>query len=202
MRQWSANCGTSVSATCRSVMLSSSDPDSCSPMRSSRAIRSRSRRLLRRVASRAMITMPSIDPDGLRSGMAWARTNTRDPSGPHDAENVPSPVRPRKHLLGQLGHFPGVAAGEPEGQDRLPEKLARSREAEQCHGERICVQQVAIPVGDHHGGRHLAENCLRREVRLVPAVAAQSVTGGPPPVPHPASDRTAAAHLPATFSGG
>ena len=83
MKQWSANCGTSVSATCRSVMLSSSDPASRSPMRSSSADPvPLPAGCSRRLASRAMITMPSIAPDGCRSGTAWARTNTREPSAP------------------------------------------------------------------------------------------------------------------------
>ncbi len=105
MMQWSANCGTRVSATCRNVVPNSSDPASCSPMRSSSATRSRSRRLLRRLASRARITMPSIEPEGWRRGMAWARTNTREPSTRRTA-NVPSPPRPRSTCLASSAAFP------------------------------------------------------------------------------------------------
>ena len=105
MMQWSANWGTRISATCRRVVPNSSDPASCSPMRSSSATRSRSRRLLRRLASRAMITIPSIEPDGWRSGIAWARTNTREPS-PRMTANVPSPPRPRSTCLASSAAFP------------------------------------------------------------------------------------------------
>ena len=61
----------------------------------------RSRALPRRLASRARITMPSIAPEGWRSGTAWARTNTREPS-PRMTANVPSQAPPAQHLLGQL----------------------------------------------------------------------------------------------------
>ena len=57
-RQWSANCGTSVSATWRSVTSSSSERASRSPIRSSSRSRSRSRRLPFIVASRAIMVMP------------------------------------------------------------------------------------------------------------------------------------------------
>ena len=110
MVQWSANCGTRVSATCLRVVVNSSDPASCSPMRSSSETRSRSRRLLRRLASRARITMPSMEPDGWRSGIAWARTNTREPSARRTA-NVPSPPRPRSTCLASSAAFP---ASPPE----------------------------------------------------------------------------------------
>ncbi len=93
-KQWSANCGTRVSATSRSVTSSSSELDSRSPIRSSRPIRSLARCPPRRVASRAMITMPVISPDGPRSGAACARTKTRDPSTRWLA-SVPSHGQPR-----------------------------------------------------------------------------------------------------------
>ena len=94
MKQWSANCGTSVSATWRSVTLSSSEPASRSPIRSSRPMRSLWLWLPCRTASRAMSTIPVTSPPGPRMGAAWARTKTRDPSTRRVA-NVPSQGRPR-----------------------------------------------------------------------------------------------------------
>ncbi len=56
-------------------------------------MRSLARWAPRRVASLAMITMPEISPPGLRSGAAWARTKTRDPSSRWLA-SVPSQGQP------------------------------------------------------------------------------------------------------------
>ena len=49
--------------------------------------------------------MPSMEPDGWRSGIAWARTNTREPSARRTA-NVPSPPRPRSTCLASSAAFP------------------------------------------------------------------------------------------------
>ena len=49
--------------------------------------------------------MPSTEPDGWRRGMAWARTNTREPSTRRTA-NVPSPPRPRSTCLASSAAFP------------------------------------------------------------------------------------------------
>ena len=66
-------------------------------MRSSRPIRSLARWLPRLVASRAMITMPVISPSLSRSGAAWARRKTREPSIRWLAK-VPSQGQPRSTL--------------------------------------------------------------------------------------------------------
>ncbi len=63
MKQWSANWGTSISATRLRVSSTYSELASRSPMRSSRPKRSFSRSLLR-IASRAVITMPVTEPEG------------------------------------------------------------------------------------------------------------------------------------------
>ncbi len=106
-------------------MLSSSEPDNWSPTRSRSAIRSRSRRLLRRVASRAMMTIPSTDPDGCRSGIAWARTNTRDASARMTAK-VPSPALPRSTCRASSATFPASPPVKPRVRMGWPSSFAAS----------------------------------------------------------------------------
>ena len=89
MKQWSANRGTRIWATWRSVVSNSSEPASRSLIRSSRRSRSGSRWASRRPASLTSTTMPSMSPDGPRSGTANSRRNTRVPS-PRRAATVSS----------------------------------------------------------------------------------------------------------------
>ena len=95
MKQWSANCGTSVSATRRSVSSSSSELPSRSPIRSSSPGRPVAPWVPTWTACLAMITVPATSPETPRSGAAFILTKKVDPSGRLIA-SVPSQSRPRQ----------------------------------------------------------------------------------------------------------
>ena len=178
--------GTSVSATCRSVTLSSSEPASRSPMRSSSRIRSRSRRLLRLVASRAMIDDAAISPDRRRSGHAPGPGRRPASRRPADAANVPSQVRPRSTWLARSVSFPRrPRRSNPRADQRLADQLRGvSREAEQLTRERVRVQQVAEPVGDHNGGSAADPEFIGRS-DCGSRLAVSQLAGGPRRHPGP-----------------
>ena len=96
--------------------------------------------------------------------MAWARTNTREPSARRTA-NVPVPAAAAEHLLGQLGRLPGVAAGEREGQHRAAEQLAGVvGKPNSAAAKGLAYSRLPWPVGDHHRRGDLGQDGLRREV--------------------------------------
>src|SRR5579859_2201057 len=133
MKQWSANCGTRISATCLSVVSISSEPASRSPTRSSRAIRSWSwpSRLL---ASRARITIPSMSPPGWRSGTVTAPL--RHPGG--DIDGMVILAREASNRDGQLQDRIALL-------DRVGERLAGSLEIDTTlkHVAEMLVPQFA-----------------------------------------------------------
>ena len=88
-------------------------------MRSSSPIRSRSCWLLRLVAWRPTMTIPSIAPDGFRSGTAWARMKTRDPPDRTEA-NVPSQARPRSTCLTRSAALPRSSSSNPSESSERP----------------------------------------------------------------------------------
>ena len=72
----------------------------------------------RLVAWRPTMTIPSIAPEGWRSGTAWARMNTRDPPDRTEA-NVPSQARPRSTCLASSAALPLSSSSKPrESRDR------------------------------------------------------------------------------------
>src|SRR5580700_2195626 len=130
MKQWSANCGTRVSATWRIVTLSSSELDSRSPMRSSRPMRSLARWPPRRVTSLAMITMPEIVPS------AWHRRGVRADEDPRAVEplagerTLPRPAA--QHVVGHVLDRRRITLLDAKRQKGTANQVARVvREAEQ-----------------------------------------------------------------------
>ena len=70
------------------------------------------------MAWRATMTIPSIAPEGWRSGIAWARTKTRDPSD-RTEPNVPSQARPSSTCLANSAALPRSSSSKPsDSRDR------------------------------------------------------------------------------------
>ena len=127
MKQWSPKRGTRICATCRSVASSSSEPASRWPIRSSRRSRSGSRCVSRRPASVMTSTMPSIAPEGSRSGTASSLTNRKLPS-PRWPANVSSHEDPLSTCRVISSNRPGSLSGSrPRPLSGLPTSGAAAR---------------------------------------------------------------------------
>ncbi len=115
MKQWSANRGTRICATCRSVASSSSEPASRWPIRSRRRSRSGSRCVSRRPASVMSSTMPSTSPESERSGTASSLTNKKLPS-----LRCPANVSSQETPLSTCRVISSTRPGSPSGSRPRP----------------------------------------------------------------------------------
>ena len=164
MKQWSASCGTSVSATWRSVVPSSSDRARRSPVRSSSAILSRSGWLLWPVAWRATMTIYVNRAGGMPQRHRLGAHEDPGSLGPDRGERaVPGPAV--EHLLGQLGRPAEVFLLETQGeQGPADQALRHIGEPEQLCRVGVGVQEIALPVGDHDRRVDLPEHSVRQQI--------------------------------------
>ena len=145
MKQWSAKRGTRICATCRRVASSSSEPASRWPIRSSRRSRSGSRWVSRRPASVMSSTMPSISPEGSRSGTASSLTNRKLPS-PRWPANVSSQEASVQHLPGDLVDPARLAVRQqPEPAERLADAAARPRRSRRSILATYSFENTTLP---------------------------------------------------------
>ena len=163
MKQWSANCGTSVSATCRSVTPSSSEWASRSPMRSSRA---------------EPVMLALAAPPG---GLAGEDDDAVDRAGRVPQRRPRWPGRRARAVArgGWRTSPPRTGRAAPAGREldglrRVldPRTRARARDrptrcaesagnAEERDREGVRVDQVVSPVGDHHSRLDLVQDVRR-----------------------------------------